>query len=906
MALDPGTRLGPYEVIAAIGSGGMGEVYRARDTKLGRDVALKILPDVFASDRERLARFEREAKTLASLNHPNIAQIYGIEDGPSTPREPQGRPEESRGATGSGRGDSVRALVMELVPGRTLDEMIAGLGSSGLSPESVLPIAKQIADALEAAHEAGIVHRDLKPANIKVRDDGTVKVLDFGLAKGGAGGGTEDRGLRTEDASAPTMTSPAMTQQGFILGTAAYMAPEQAKGKPVDRRADIWAFGVVLYEMLTRRRLFAAETVSETLAAVLRQEIDLAPLPADTPAAVRRLLGRCLDRDPRTRLRDIGEARVVLSAPMAEPAAAAAQTASPSSRWPMRLAWLGAGLMVGAGLWAWIAPPAAATTDDRPPTFTLRRLTEIPGPEVQPDISPDGRQVLYTSGVTGNRDIYLLRVGGARAINLTQNSAADDEQGRFSPNGDQIVFRSGRDGGGLFVMGATGESVRRLTSAGYDPAWSPDGRVIAYSTEAVDDPYSRNIFAELWTVEVASGKTTRLYAVDAVQPAWSPDGARIAFWANTGGQRDIWTIAATGGAPEAVTKDAATDWSPEWSPDGRWLCFESDRGGSMNVWRVPIEQRSGRLEGEPQPLTSGVRGLGYGRFSHDGTRMVVMGYDRTYDITVAGFDGAHPDQIVPRTTLRNQTFGLCHPSPDGTWLACTSRGAQEDLVILRADGTETRRLMDDPFKDRRPTWSPDGKTIGFYSTRSGRWETWAIQADGSDLRQITSLDKDTGPVSWSPDGRSAIVSSVSTHTVWRFDPSRLATMETAESLKALAAAGLDVLDWSPSGTLLAGVVSINSSDPAKYGVWDLAAGALRVLDVPIAPSGDLGICFLPDSRRVLLNAQRGLMLVDLADGTKRVLRPGEPQDLYLLSRDGRTLLIQRRVFDSDVWLMEFR
>ena len=857
----------------------MGEVYRARDARLNRDVALKIIPDAFTNDPDRLARFRREAQVLAALNHPNIGHIYGFEDSVVP-----------------------HALVLELIEGPTLDEVVRHAGLGGLPLDQVVPIARQIADALEAAHDQGIVHRDLKPSNVKVRDDGTVKVLDFGLAKALA---PEGASASAEAMYSPTFTARA-TELGMILGTAAYMAPEQAKGKAVDRRADIWAFGVVLYEMLTGRRLFEAETVSETLAAVLRQDIDLAPLPAHTPEPVRRLLGRCLDRDPRTRLRDIGEARLLLSGPMADqPTSTAGPSAAKPPDWWSRLAWLAAGLIVGSGLWAILGRAGAAGADDRPAPFTLRRLTEVPGPEMQPDISPDGRQILYTSGVTGNRDIYLLRVGGARTINLTQNSASDDEQARFSRSGDQIVFRSGRDGGGLFVMGATGESVRRLTSAGHDPAWSPDGRAIAYSTEAVANPYARTLFAELWTVEVATGKTTRIYAVDAVQPSWSPDGSRIAFWANTGGQRDIWTIAADGGKPEPVTSDAATDWSPEWSPDGRWLYFESDRGGSMNVWRVPIDQQSGKPRGDLQPVTSGVGALGYGRFSRDGTRMVVMGYERTVDITVADFDPASPDRIVPRATLRNQAFGSCDPSPDGIWLACASRGAQEDLVVVRSDGTESRRLMDDAFKDRLPTWSPDGKTLGFYSTRSGRWENWTIQADGSDLRQLTDLDKDTESVIWSPDGRQGIVSSISTRTMWRVDSSRLATLQTAELLKEPAAAGLDAKAWSQSGALLAGRIHSKSGATAQYGVWNLTTGTLRTLDVPSAPVDSTLVSFLPDSRRLLLSGQRGLVLVDLADGKSRVLRPGEPSDRYVLSRDGRTLVIDRPLLDSDIWLMEF-
>ncbi len=286
MPLTPGTTLGPYSVTALIGQGGMGEVYRARDTKLGRDVALKVLPDVFADDPERLARFQREARVLASLNHPNIASIYGLEESGDT-----------------------RALVLELVEGPTLAERIA---QGAIPVDEALPIAKQIAEALEAAHEKGVIHRDLKPANIKVRDDGTVKVLDFGLAK------ALDTAPADDLDQLPTRTSEA-TQTGTVLGTAAYMSPEQARGKSVDRRSDIWAFGVVLYEMLTGTRAFQGEAVADCLAKIIERNPDYDALPPDVPPSIRQLVFRCLEKDQRERLRDIGDARIEIKQALATP-----------------------------------------------------------------------------------------------------------------------------------------------------------------------------------------------------------------------------------------------------------------------------------------------------------------------------------------------------------------------------------------------------------------------------------------------------------------------------------------------------------------------------------------------------------------------------------------------------------
>ena len=336
MPLSAGTRLGPYEILSALGAGGMGEVYRARDTKLDRAVAIKILPEAFAADTERIARFQREAKSLASLNHPNIAHIHGLEES-----------------------DGVRALVMELVEGEDLAQRIA---RGAIPLDEALPIAKQVPDALEAAHEQGIIHRDLKPANIKVRPDGTVKVLDFGLAKAMEPTGVASPASR----SRPTITTPAMTQAGMILGTAAYMSPEQARGKPVDKRADIWAFGCVLYEMLTGKRAFGGEDVSLTLADVMKGEADWQALPATLPPGIRTVLTRCLQKDPKQRLRDIGDVRLALDGAFERaPSQTSATVILASSTWSRGVA-VGHGGCSGRRRGGRVVRPTAAS-DSRDP-----------------------------------------------------------------------------------------------------------------------------------------------------------------------------------------------------------------------------------------------------------------------------------------------------------------------------------------------------------------------------------------------------------------------------------------------------------------------------------------------------------------------------------------------------------
>jgi len=884
MSLLPGMSIGTYQVLEAIGAGGMGEVYRARDTRLQRDVALKVLPALVAGDPDRLARFEREATTLASLNHPNIAQVHGLTEKPV-------------------------ALVMELVPG---EDLAARLTRGAIPLDEAMGVARQIANALEAAHEQGIVHRDLKPANVRVRPDGTVKVLDFGLAKAATGTAAADS--LSAQMNSPTVLSPAMTQLGVILGTAAYMAPEQARGKPVDRRADIWAFGCVLYEMLTAVAPFHGDDVSLTLAAILTTDPDFTKLPAATPPAIRRLLRRCLDKDPARRLASIADARLELDEVEPSPTVSAPIRARTSG---VRTALLTiAALAAGAaGTWIIMQRSAAGSVPQTTPDFVLKRLTELPGAETAPDISPDGREIVFSSSASGHANIYLLRVGGARAINLTEGSTSDDRQATFSADGERIAFRSERDGGGIFVMGSTGESVRRVTTAGYDPAWSPDGKAIAYATEGVLDPYARNGNSSLWVANVATGHPTRIVASDAVQPAWSPDGRRIAYWANIKGQRDLWSVAADGGTPVPVTSDAATDWSPEWSPDGKWLYFSSDRGGNMNVWRVAMTE-AGTAAGEPEAVTRSFTGVGYARVSADASKIIVMAYSRSYELSLAPFDAA-AGRLGTSSTIRSSSIGWCSPSPTADWLACTSRGAREDIVLMRADGAETIRLMDDGFKDRNPTWSPDGSRIAFMSTRSGAWQLWTIGRDGSDLRQMTDFATSIYEAVWSPDGKEAMTSDTSdaatgSSLTWRFSTNTLASKANASEVVAQPPFNAEL--WSPD--MKRGAVALVGIDGVAQavGVLDLATKAIRKYDVPILPNQDYRIVagWLTDSRRFLVPTPAGIAIVD-ADTAKWTTIPAplagtlyRSGTRYRLSNDTRTLMVERAIYDGDVWLLEMK
>jgi eukaryotic-like serine/threonine-protein kinase len=407
VALTASMRLGPYEIQSALGVGGMGEVYRATDTNLARSVAIKVLPETFAQDSERLARFEREARPLASLNHPNIAIVHGLE-----------------------KTDGIRALVMELVDGPTLADIVA---RGPLPIDEALPIARQIADALASAHENGIVHRDLKPANVKVKPDGTVKVLDFGLAKPVESGRPGSDGGLTHS---PTMTSPVMMSGlGVILGTAPYMSPEQARGKPVDARADTWAFGCVLYEMLTGKRAFAWEDVSETLAAVIKEEPDSRALPSSTPAPIRRLLRRCLAKDPKSRISDASMARLEIDEAFAGPPMdeQPTQRAAHRSQRMALVAALAVAAVIAAGAVAWALRPR--------PTEPEVRLEITTPPTTQPIwlvLSPDGQKLAFVATAEGKSRLWVRAFDSVepRPLNGTDDAAAPF----WSPDGRSIGF----------------------------------------------------------------------------------------------------------------------------------------------------------------------------------------------------------------------------------------------------------------------------------------------------------------------------------------------------------------------------------------------------------------------------------------------------------------------------------
>jgi serine/threonine-protein kinase len=711
MSLAAGTRLGPYEIIAPIGAGGMGEVYRAHDSRLHRDVAIKTLPPAFAEDANRLARFQREAQALAALSHPNIAAIYGLE--------------ESGG---------VNALVMELVGGITLAERIA---AGPIPLAEALGIARQIGAALEAAHEKGIVHRDLKPANIKLTGEGQVKVLDFGLAKA----------LDTEFTSSPGATpanSPTLTLEstraGVILGTAAYMSPEQARGKSVDRRADIWAFGVVFFEMLTGRSTFEGETVSDTLAGVLRADIDWKHLPADTPPAVQRLLERCLQRDPKRRLRDIGDAWIEIDSPVA-PAAPAPPAPSAG---PHRLPWIACGAAtlaaVAAVAWALFHKPAAA------PRPVVRWSYSQERPIVALSLSHDGSRLVY------------MEIGSSYTLALRMMDQLDPKP------------------------------IPDLTGAAL-PVFSPDGQWIAF-VSITGTP-------KLQKVPVTGGTAITLcdYTGDGLGISWGDDG-NLVF----NGPKGLMRVSSSGGAPQQITtldskKNETSHGWPYVLPGSRAVVFAIKNGSSSQVAVADLEKHVTRVlvqnGSSPRYATSGH--LIYYRTGtlfaapFNASRLEVTGpeapvvehvaainqdgadYSFSDGGMLAYMEGSGP--AAGGTTVLNwadrkgvlqplsdpKQWGTGRLSPDMTHVANGIRaGDSEDIWTYDLVRRTPLRLTFEG-KNSNPIWSPDGRWITFVHAGEGKTALYRVAADASGKPELLiETEPSAVPNSWTPDGKTLV------------------------------------------------------------------------------------------------------------------------------------------------------
>jgi serine/threonine-protein kinase len=735
LPLSPGTRLGAYEIVAKIGEGGMGEVWRATDTRLKRQVALKVLPAAFVTDPERIARFQREAEVLAALNHPNIAQIFGIE--------------ESNGVT---------ALVLELVDGPTLADRI----SRGPIPiDEALPIAKQIAEALEAAHEQGIIHRDLKPANIKLRDDGTIKVLDFGLAKLAEPAVTSASRPVSPLTNSPTITSPAMTGVGLLLGTAAYMAPEQARGRMVDKRADVWAFGVVLFEMLTTKRAFEREDITDTIVAVLSTEPDWSALPAVASSGLRQLLRRCVEKDPKRRLRDIGDARIQIEDLVhgRTPDVSEKSVAPKPSR--LRTAALTVAVAIAAsaltGWAAWRFRPV-----QRPPLVTR---FSIPVPEGQPftnagrlllAFAPDGTSLVYNANfrlhLRAMSDLSEHVISGSEEAGGLQNPA-------FSPDGKALVFYSGADRS-LKRLDTSGGTAVRICAADavFGVSWSEHGIVFGQRGKGIlrvsPNGGTPDVIASVAEDEIAAN------------PQMLPDGRTVLFSvAKIGGPWDKGQIVAQRLADRSrkVLIEPGTDG--RYVPTGHLVYALSGI-----VLAVPFDAVKLVISGGPVPVIEGVRrassatastGAAHFSFSTTGSLAYLPGptLSQGTGTDLALFDrkgGVEPLKLPlgPYTAPR--------VSPNGNQIAFERDDERETSIwtYILAGGHVPQRLTFGG-NNRAPVWSADGAWIVYQSDRDGDRAIFRQRADGTGTERLTKPEAGEihTPQSSSADGAYLLFSA---------------------------------------------------------------------------------------------------------------------------------------------------
>jgi serine/threonine protein kinase/Tol biopolymer transport system component len=688
MPLSAGTRLGPYEIIASLGVGGMGEVYRARDTKLKRDIAIKVLPEAVAADRERLARLEREAQVLAALNHPHIAHIHGFEDSTGTP-----------------------ALVMELVEGPTLAERIR---RGPLPIDEALAIAKQIADALQAAHELGIVHRDLKPANIKVRDDGTVKVLDFGLARALEPGAS---GVSADAMQSPTITMPAMmTGIGVILGTAAYMSPEQAKGRPIDKRGDIFAFGCVVYEMLTGKRAFDGQDVSEIRARVIEREPDWSALPANTPPGIRQLLKRCLEKNLKERRRDAGDVRADIDDATTDTTSVVTEHKTNAAI--SRLGWTAAATMATA-----LAVLGAIHFREKAPEPTREMRVDVTTPVTfAPDrfaLSPDGRGIAFVASGDGPQRLWLRRFDQATAQALPGSEDAQDVS--WSPNSRSIVFSTSREIKRLDISGGVPTVLADGFAGGTGP-WNSDGVILVVKA------------SEIYRIKSSSeGKPVKVLQMPGgwiSSPQFLPDGKRFLFCVFSGAPqiRGTYIASLDESAPKRL---GPAENGVEWLPPDRVVFVEQG-----NLWARRLDLKRLEWDGDPELITDSVGGRSSRRVGFSVSALGTIAYRKQSSISqLTWLDREGKPSVMP---LNPDSNSLVAPeiSPDGRRVAVdrTVQGNRDVWLIDLIRGGMTR-FTDNAAADGYPVWFPDGNHIAFETNRRGDFDIYVKALNGTGQEQ---------------------------------------------------------------------------------------------------------------------------------------------------------------------------
>jgi eukaryotic-like serine/threonine-protein kinase len=736
MSFSPGARLGPYAIVSTLGAGGMGEVYRATDTNLRRDVAIKVLPNAFAQDHDRLARFEREARTLASLNHPHIAQIYGLE-----------------------KSDGVSALVMELVDGEDLSERIA---RGAIPLEDALPIARQIAEALEAAHEQGIVHRDLKPANIKLRPDGTVKVLDFGLAK------LSDRSADVSSGPgalslSPTIASPVMTGVGTLLGTCAYMSPEQARGRTVGTRADIWAFGCVLFEMLTGSRAFPGDDVTDTIAAIVKGEPDWNRLPASTPAGIRRLIRWCLQKDLKQRLAHIADARRDMDdALVAEPPAPGPSSAI-RSKWSAAVPWSAAILtfVVAVSFLAWrergrttVAPPVMRLELNLPAGIELFSSARTIA------VSPDSQRLVFVGVLNGSRQLYMRRLDrfGAEAMRGTDGATTCF----FAPDGRSVGFVT--FSGQLKIVSLADGLVAKIAdnvSFLYGGAWALDGRLV-FPRDGV-----------LWEIARSGGTPKRLTTISGdsqesrhAWPTLLPGGTTMLFGVDVGGRWRIDALDLVSGARQTVIENGTL---PLYVASGHLVFFRD-----AQLIAAPFDARGVRVTGPTVQMLDGLPALAPGIPLLD----VAVSGSVVYSPTTAVSRLVWVSRTGEEVPLNDERRIYSNPrlAPDGQRVAVQAGDVwMQDLSRATFTRVTTGQIVSNGF----PMWTPDGRRVLYRSTSGLRLQDINDGGNGTVIPGTNEFDY---PAAFTPDGsrlvflRTSADGSLDILTLALSDPAKIQTV----------------------------------------------------------------------------------------------------------------------------------
>jgi Tol biopolymer transport system component len=852
MPLSPGTRRGPYEILAPLGAGGMGEVYRARDTRLGRDVAIKALPEEFAQDAERLARFQREARLLASLNHPNIAAIYGLEEA-----------------------DGARYLVLEIVEGESLAEKLA---AGPLPVEEALSVCAQIAAGVSAAHDAGVIHRDLKPGNVMARHDGSVKVLDFGLAKG-----AEAPAAASDLSASPTVSLG--TQAGVILGTAAYMSPEQARGRTLDKRTDIWSFGCILYECLTGRQVFRDETVSDTLASIIRSEPDWKALPADTPPKIRDLLRRCLQKDPRRRLHDVADARLEIEEALAGPAEkeVSAPLAAPAP--PAKKAapiWIALGLLAGAlggailsRAWAPVArreSPAAIRS-----AITLPADTQLRVAYLRPSMafSPDGRRLVFRAVKGRVNQLYLRDLSRADAVPIPGTEGAFDPF--FSSDGEWLAFFVGNELKKVALSGGAPTVLSDAPPVSMGATWAPDGSILFAPRPnggLARLPAGAKAFKELTKLDANRGEHAHIW------PQLLPDGENVLLIVRTG--RDFDDIPASNVAVHSLKTGQhrvlveGSAWARYVEPG--YLLYTK----GTTVFAASCDPRKWALTGPPAQLiqdvlTSTFDGVPYlaasdnGLLAWAGGGAVPVSSD-----TLVWVDRSGKEEALP---LPHERFSTPRLSPDGKRLAVGARPADRvgsSVAIYDFARGVLTTLTLEAGRHFAPVWSPDGRRIAFSAFEAGDPVLAWKAADGSGPTELlTPGRRPEFPSSFSPDGRALLYTAGTSDSLENMDLYLLSLEGKREHRSWLAGPARELAAFfSPDGRSVAYVSNETGRNEVYVQPYPGPGPKIKV-----STDGGMEPAWAPGGREIFYRTADSLMVAPVATqpalsvGTARALLP---------------------------------